>query len=73
MQPLSLIRALTPLAWSEGFRRHLTDCAAYEMIDRRLLPWLPRLTCGHVLRLRPLPSGDRRHGILLDPAGEWVE
>lgn len=60
MKPLSLICALTPFAWSEGFRRHLTDCAVYEMIDRRLLPWLPRLTHGHVLGCRPLPAPDRR-------------
>ena len=73
MTPLSLIRALTPIACTDRMRRHLTDCAVYEMIDRCLLPWLPRLTCSQVLGLRPLPSGERRHGVLLDPTGQWIE
>ena len=73
MKPLSLIRALTPIARSRRAQSHFTDCAAYELIDRRLLPWLPRLTWKHVLGLRPLPPPDRRHGVLLDCAGEGIK
>lgn len=73
MTPLALIRALTPVACTDRVRRHFTDCAAYELIDRRLLPWLPRLTWRHVLGLRALPSPDRRHGVLLNCAGEGIE
>lgn len=65
MSAMSLVRVLTPIALSGGMRRHLTDCAVYELIDRRLLPWLPRLTCEHVLGLARLPAEDRRHDAAL--------
>lgn len=72
MTPFDLVRLLSLFALTAKARRHFIECAAYDMIDRRLRPWLPRMTFKHVLGLRPLPSMDRRHGVLLDPAREGV-
>lgn len=56
MTPLTLIRMLRPILPGRRLQRHLTDCAAYEVLDRAFSPWLPPLRKRHVLGLRPRPS-----------------
>jgi hypothetical protein len=69
MLALATIRLLRPILPGHALQQHLTDCAAYELVDRGSAPWLPRLTVKHVLGLRPLPAPDHRHTVFLDPAG----
>ena len=64
MKPLTLIKILRPILPGSALQRHLTDCAAYELVDRALAPWLPKLRRRHVLGLRRLPAPDRLHAVL---------
>lgn len=72
MSALGLIRLLRPVLPGYRLQQHLTDCAAYELVDRALAPWLPRLSKRHVLGLRPLPEPERRNAELLDPVRERI-
>lgn len=68
MSAMAMIRFLRAILPGHTLQQHLTDCAAYELVDRGLAPWLPRLTAHHVLGLRRLPEPDRRRVVFLDPA-----
>lgn len=62
MKPLTLLKIIGAISgryvpkWYHRLQQHLTDCAAYEILDRGLKPWLPPLTHRHVLGLDPLPD-----------------
>ncbi|HTW36648.1 MAG TPA: hypothetical protein VMD53_18670, partial [Rhizomicrobium sp.] len=68
---LTLIKILRPILPGRRLQKHLTDCAAYEVLIRAFEPYHPPLRLGHVLGLAPLP---RRGGakILMYPALQRV-
>jgi hypothetical protein len=55
MKAITLIKILRPIFPNHRMQRHLTACAAYEVLDRAFEPYLPALRKRHVLGLAPLP------------------
>lgn len=72
LSPLTLIKILRPLLISPRLQRHLTDCAAYEVLDRAFAPWLPPLLKRHVLGFTPRPKFTSRPEKLAHLVGKTV-
>ena len=68
LKPLTLINFLRPFLPGYRLQTHLTECAAYEVIDRALSPYLPRLRNRHVLGLQSLPRRNKGAQIFLHPS-----
>jgi hypothetical protein len=60
MEALTLVKILRPILPGRKMQAHLTDCAAYEVLDRAFQPCLPPLTLRQVLGLEPMPNFNRR-------------
>jgi len=56
LNPLTLIKILGPLLPGARLQKHLTDCAAHEVLFRTFEPYHPPLRISHVLGFSPLPS-----------------
>lgn len=56
MSALTLIKIFRPIFPSYRLQKHLSNCALYEVLDRRLHPWLPPLRKRHVLGFERLPA-----------------
>jgi hypothetical protein len=72
MRALTLVRILRPIALWPRAQAHLTDCAAYEIIDRRLSPWLLPLGIRHVLGFAHIPW-DNTANVLSHPAFQPIK
>jgi hypothetical protein len=67
LKPLTLIKILRPLLPGYRMQAHLTECAAYEVIDRLLAPYLPPLRKRHVLGIERLPRRNEGAHVFLHP------
>ena len=68
LKPLTIAKILRPILPWYRFQLHLTECEAYEVIDRVLTPYLPPLRRRHVLGIDPLPRRDKGAQIFVHPA-----
>ena len=69
---LTLIKILRHILPGQRAQKHLTDCAAYEVLIRAFKPYLPPLRLSHVFGFSALPDRGVNSQVFVHPVSERI-